>query len=77
MATVRGGLQAPAIPTHSKWKMETLEKLFGRKAQCLPWMVPAEIEAEAALMQALAELEEDKQLDDGKVKIPSEDEYME
>lgn len=57
--------------------METLEKLFGGKAQCPPWLVPAEIKAEAALMQALAELEEDEWLDDGEVEIASEDEYME
>ena len=77
VATARQGLQAPAVPTHSKWKTETLEKLFGGKAQHPPWLVPAEIEVEAALMQALAELEKDKQLDDGEVEIASEDEYME
>ena len=76
-ATTRQGLQAPAIPTHSKWKTKTLKKLFGRKAQHLPQLVPAEIKAEAALMQALVELEEDKWLDDGEVGIASEDEYME
>ena len=32
-------------------------------------------DAEAALMQALAELEEDERLDDGEVEIASEDEY--
>ena len=77
VATTRQGLQAPAISTCSKWKMETLEKLFGGKAQCPPWLVPAEIKAEAALMQALAELEEDEWLDDGEDEIASEDEYME
>ena len=38
-------------------------------------MVPREIDAEAALMQALAELEEDERLNDGEVEIASEDEY--
>ena len=64
----------------TKWagsSTETLEKLFGGKAQCPPRLVPAEIKVEAAWIQALAELEEDKWLDDGKVEIASEDEYME
>ena len=77
VATARQGLQAPGIHTYSKWRMETLKKLFGRKAQCPPWLVPAEIEVEAVLMQALAKLEEDEWLDDGEVGIASEDEYME
>ena len=38
-------------------------------------MVAAEVDAEAALMQALAEMEEDERLDDGEIEIPSEDEY--
>ena len=38
-------------------------------------MVPREINAEAVLMQALAELEEDERPDDGEVKIASEDKY--
>ena len=38
-------------------------------------MVAAEVDAEAALMQALVEMEEDERLDDGEIEIPSEDEY--
>ena len=58
--------QAPAVPSHTKWKAETLEKLFSGH--------PAEIDAEATLMQALAELEEDERLD-GEIEIAFEDEY--
>jgi len=34
-----------------------------------------EINAESALMQALAEVEEDEWLDDGEIEIPSDEEY--
>ena len=67
--------QAPAVPSRTKWKAESLKKLFGGQAQPPSRMVPGEIDAEAALMQALAELEEDERLDDGEVEIASEDEY--
>lgn len=73
--SARDGLQAPAVPNHTKWKAETLEKLFGGQAQPPSQMVAAEVDAEAALMQALAEMEEDERLDDGEIEIPSEDEY--
>ena len=58
--------QVPTVPSHTKWKDETLEKLFSGH--------PAEIDAEATLMQALAELEEDERLD-GEIEIAFEDEY--
>ena len=35
---------------------------------------PTEIDAELALMQALAEVEEDKWPDDGEIEIPSDEE---
>ena len=56
---------------------DAVEVVVVATTQCPPWLVPAEIKAEAALMQALAELEEDEWLDDGEVEIASEDEYME
>jgi hypothetical protein len=37
--------------------------------------VPAEIDAESALMEALAEVQEDLRPDDGEVEIPSDEEY--
>ena len=73
--SARDGLQAPAVPNCTKRKAETLEKLFGGQAQPLSQMVATEVDAEAALMQALAEMEEDERLDDGEIEIPSEDEY--
>ena len=71
----RDGLQAPAVPIRTKWKAETLIILFGGQAPPPSRMIPAEIDAEAALMEALAEVEEDERLDDGEIEIPSEDEY--
>ena len=73
--SARDGLQALAVPNHTKRKAETLEKLFGGQAQPPSQMVATEVDAEAALMQALAEMEEDERLDDGEIEIPSEDEY--
>ena len=37
---------------------------------------PEEVDAESQLMEALAELEEDKWLDDGEVEIPSDEEFI-
>ena len=31
--SARDGLQAPAVLNHTKWKAETLKKLFGGQAQ--------------------------------------------
>ena len=73
--SARDGLQAPAVLNCTKWKAETLEKPFGGQTQPPSQMVAAEVDAEAALMQALAEMEEDERLDDGEIEIPSEDEY--
>ena len=69
MATARDGLQAPAVPSHTKWKAETLKNLFGGQAQPPSQMVAAEVDAEATLLQALVEVEEDERLDDGEIEI--------
>ena len=49
----------------SKWKPTTLVVLFSGQRECPSWLLPKEIDTESALMQALADLEEDRQLDDG------------
>ena len=59
------------------WKPVTLAKLFRGRDECPLWLLPAEIEAELELMQALADVDEDECPDDGAVEIPSEDEYIE
>ena len=59
------------------WKPVTLAKLFGGQNKRPSQLLPAEIDAESELMQALAEVEEDEHPDDGAVEILSEDEYAE
>ena len=59
------------------WKSVTLAKLFRGQNKCPSWLLPAEIDAESELMQALAEIDEDECPDDGEVEILSEDEYVE
>jgi hypothetical protein len=49
--------------------------LFGGQKQPPSRLVPAEIDAESALMQALAEAKEDLRPDDGEVEIPSNEEH--
>ena len=39
------------------------------------WLLPKEIDTESALIQALADLEEDKWLDGGAMEIDSDKEY--
>lgn len=62
--------------TSTKWKDISLETLFGGTKP-----IPAcslqtmEEEEEAAMMQAMVEVDEDERPDDGEVEIPSEDEY--
>jgi hypothetical protein len=51
-----------------KWKPTTLVILFGGQKQPPSQLSPVEIDAELALMQALAEVEEDEWLDDGEIK---------
>jgi hypothetical protein len=59
------------------WTPITLAKLFGGRDERPSQLLPAEIDAESELMQALAEIDEDERLDDGAVEILSEDEYAE
>ncbi|KAF7977196.1 hypothetical protein HWV62_4445, partial [Athelia sp. TMB] len=60
------------------WKGTTLAVLFGgiaasrRRSTRLP---AAEVSAEAALMEALADIEEDSRLDEGAIEIDSDEEY--
>ena len=57
------------------WKLISLAKHFGGQNKHPSQLLPAEIDAELKLMQALAEVDEDERLDDGAVEILSEDEY--
>ena len=59
----------------SKWKPMTLVVLISSQKECPSWLLPKEIDAESALIQALADLEEDKQLDDGTMEIDSDKEF--
>jgi hypothetical protein len=60
--------------THpTKWKPVTLTNLFGGQEPLLSWPIHTEIDMEAALMEALADADEDEQLDDGAVEIGSEE----
>ena len=54
----------------------TLAKLFGGQNKHPSWLLPAEIDAELELIQALAEIDEDEQPNDGAVEIHSDDEYI-
>jgi len=58
-----------------KWKQTTLAVLFGGQKQPPSQLMPTEIDAESALIQALAEAQESLWPDDGEVKIPSDEEY--
>ena len=49
--------------------------LFSGQKQPPLQLSPASIDTESALMQALAEVEEDEQLDDGEIEIPLDEEY--
>ncbi|KAJ7430267.1 hypothetical protein B0H11DRAFT_2263897 [Mycena galericulata] len=60
------------------WVKKSLAILFGgpeAKAKLTTRISKREIDAEAELMEALADAEEDEQPDDGAVEGPSEDEY--
>jgi hypothetical protein len=63
----------PCRPT--KWKPVTLANLFGGQELLLSRPASTEIDAEAALMEALADANEDERLDDGAVEIESDEEY--
>ena len=58
------------------WKPVMLAKLFGGQNKCPSQQLPVEIDAESDLMEALANIDENKHPDDGAVEIPSEDEYV-
>ena len=49
--------------------------LFGSQKQPPSQLSPAKIDAKSALMQALAEVEEDEWPDYGEIEIPSDEEY--
>ena len=51
------------------WKPITLAKLFEGQNKCPLQLLPVEIDAESELMQALAEVDEDEQLNDGAVDL--------
>ena len=59
----------------STWKPMTLAVLFSSQKEHPSQLLPEEIDAESALMQALADLEEDKWLDDGAMEIDSDEEF--
>ena len=62
--------------TSTKWKHISLKTLFGgTKPVPMHLLQTMEEEEEAAMMQAMAEVDEDKRPDDGEMEIPSEDEY--
>jgi hypothetical protein len=66
----------PCSNTHpTKWKPVTLANLFGGQEPLLSQLTSTEIDAEAALMEALADADEDEWLDDGAVEIGSDEEY--
>ena len=67
------------IRNNCAWKYRplTLAILFKGQKERLSHSLPREVDAEAELMQALAELEEEENPDDRAVEIPSEDEYEE
>ena len=81
-APVRAG-RAPAPPGGWKWKKKTLTQLFwGATQKHVSRLSQKEIDAEAALMvaladaEALADADEDDRLDDGAVEIDSDEEYV-
>ena len=58
-----------------KWKPTTLTVHFGSQKEHPSQLLPKEIDTESALMQALADLEEDEWLDDGTMEIDSDEEF--
>ena len=61
--------------TSTKWKDISLETLFGGTKPIPARSLQTMEEEEAAMMQAMAKVDEDERPDDGKVEILSEDEY--
>ena len=74
-------LSSPPLPAAEpssrslQWKPTTLTILFGGCKEPPSRLHPDEIDTEAALMQALAESEEDDRLDNSAVEINSDDEF--
>ncbi|KAF7970200.1 hypothetical protein HWV62_24786 [Athelia sp. TMB] len=72
------GIHAARPAAATAWKGTTLAVLFGgiaasrRRSTRLP---AAEVSAEAALMEALADIAEDSRLDEGAIEIDSDEEY--
>jgi hypothetical protein len=62
-------------PKSRKWVKTTLAVLFGGASKPVRKFTDDDIDQEAALMEALAEAEEDARPDDGAVEC-SDDEYM-
>jgi hypothetical protein len=58
-----------------QWKPTSLAILFGGQKEPPSRLLPKEIDAELALMQALANLEEGKQLDDMAIEVDSDEEF--
>ena len=58
-----------------QWKSTTLVTLFGSCKEPPLQLHPDKIDTEPALMQALAEHEEDDRLDNSAVEINSDDEF--
>ena len=66
--------EAPAITRGiQSWKKRSLKDLFGGQSKCP--IDCAVFDAEAALMEATANMEEDERPDDGVLKIDSDEEY--
>ena len=59
----------------TKFKPVTVANLFGSQELLLSQPASTEIDVEAVLMEALADADKDKQLDDGEVEIGSDKEY--
>lgn len=65
----------PLVMCNAKWKLVMLMALFGGQELISSWNLSTEMNVEAALMEALAEAEEDEWLDDGAMEIGSDEEY--
>jgi len=68
--------EAPAVTRGiQSWKKRLLKDLFGGQSKCP--INCAVFDAEAALMEATANMEEDKRPDDGEVEIDSDIDHEE
>ena len=69
-------LDIPGIPENFKYTKMTLERLFGAQPKPSRRVARSVIDEEAALMEALADAEEDSRPDDGAIEV-SDDDYVE